>query len=1543
MSNLTTPPYVGAATLNVKSSRPAQPVLLLGNNRTPVGAKTYHLLNGRVTQRAFRFPDLYDIVTTATPTTFDEMVEMLRKLMETPSVHFTFGRVRAGANLKALRRKQAGGESGGDIEDAPVSVLPIDTEAILLAGGVDPKDDPEGAAELAYRILTDAVPELEGAPCAVTFSNSAGFGSFDVEDGKPKVIDTIRAHLWFFLDEPAYPSQIKARFERANATAREFHGHRLNNDLIDTSVYAPAKLIFTADPLIGQGVRDPIPSGERLQVIKGDADWVVLDVAPVEADTGEEGRASGGQFVPNPDLLRDEDRAARKLIEIATKMANPDVAWESYARVMGLLRNFGHVYGIRQSVVREAVHIWSAKSGKYDHAETENLLRSWGRNQMTRVGLGELLALERWSETDDAIYAETLADYRQRMGAKHKAKLKPLAVGQGISRRNTVDQETLNRRSMVYYEKLFGAYDLLRRYDVEYNSQLQTMRDLRDEKGWDEEEWHRHVRRIRAENPELTSQDVIARVRGIMMAAERRKAHKAAQEALAGAGVGEKGQIKVRLRKAIRRLLRWSAGTGKTTLFAAQYASNERMRGSDYVNAYFHDTAAAERFIKEVFDAVAAAGVSRDDVNVQLIVGRTNTSRSSSPDTPCRRPDAAKAVGEAGENVYSSICRRLTGFAPDGEPVYDYCPFYPKDGNASACEFGSFFQNKRPGLRVFVHQNLTSFQPGDWQLPKPNLVLVDESFLSALRETQVIPVEWLWHEAAYIVETDLDAEEIAAITGDESNGASAPKQTARQRKEIVKAITDLRLALEGQTELGLLKLDQLVAGGLGDTLDLLIEASRKVAKSSGKLRVRPSMSDVDILAAVNGTGGYSAKKVVRVLERLKSDMDNLAGVGRSNSLWLDDDRMIRLETRKKLPLRPNTSVLVIDADGNVDFARKVFGPELIENVLRGERLGTVVQNFEGERSKSYMTRLLCVEVVEQYCERVCCTPREAFGEPEVQAEIARRMKRSGYADAFYHDLRDTVRKQVALGMRVLISAPKAVREAMAAYAKLFGGDTEGDLMASVPFQQKVSENWFGARLTHPPVFVGSNEFRDFHAIHIVSREQPPLDAMKSLAGAFFHDDPTLDLDSDSQMVLRPYGLKNLNDVEVEVRIHGDERVQYLMELSRELKILQAIDRLRLLRLNPDRLLDGTIFTPRVYIHTNLPLDGLEVDQLVGGHEMRTYGGSPWAAALARPEGVLPVGVIPLTPSWCFKHAGLKNAEGGAMPLSTVKALVAKMREEPHRAPDGAAVVRLRLIDGLGKEEPISALVSREVFLSRPKMVPTLVAIALAHENGFSGELPFVDWRRETHDRIDFGKPETVEVVDEATGEVQTSTTWSGGMGYLGASLGYGALPSVANEALYLVTGRPTVPKTPKVSPTARSAQKNPLPSFYKQTEPSATLGTVGGTVGTVGSVSAKATTYPDDLLDAQLAAGVVVPRGAKGYAELVGAVVGVKPKTIRNAASANAELKARWDAEVSVEGCTHRVTMKGGTFSIPARVTDDGALDRGVELLIELDCTVEPI
>lgn len=1193
------------------------------------------------------------------------------------------------------------------------------------------------------------------------------------------------------------------------------------------------------------------------------------------------------------------------------KLANPDVAWDSYARVMGLIRNYGAIYGIRQSAVREAVHVWASKSGKYDFEETEKLLKSWGRTQLNRVSLGELLALARWSETDDAVYADVLADYQERRDAKYKAKLHPLGEGQHIRRLTAWSPEGLDHRAERYFTRFFQVLTTAIRYNHELAAQLEEIRDRRDDAGFDEDIWYRHDRRIRARHPELSSEEVIKRVRLLMLASERRQAHDAAMQAVGA--VDSHGRPLPRLkRRALKRHLKWGAGAGKTTRILREYATNEVFRRSAYIAFYVADTGAAERLIKELKDQCLKAGHDLEhDTNIVGIYGRTNTKREEKPSTPCARPAAAEAVGKAGLNVYGSICRRMTGKDDAGMPIHEFCPMY------TSCEMGRFFENKQPGFRVFVHQSLPLSQPGDWALPTPDLVVVDENFIAALRETITVPLDWLWSREAFAIPEGLDPAELRALTGQDASEKGEKGPSPSEIRGLIETHREaLRVAFSKSAGTGLLKLEPFVVGDLLDAVTFLRNQAHKVAKfQDSQVHVAPSMSDDEIVANIGAVQGVNARKVMRVLGRLAGDLAALAGKGSSNTLWVEPDGMIRLEGTKTLKLNAKTSVLVIDADGNLDFSRRIFGEDLRQVILRGERRGIVVQNYEGEQSKAYMKRLLSEEIATEYAAKLSLRPQEAVALPEVQFLIRSRMTASGRPDAFYMQLRDTVRKQVALGMRILIVVPLQVRKVMATFAALYGGNQENDLLSSVPFQERVSENWFGARLSHPPVYVGSNEFKDFHAIHIVSREQPALNAMKAIAGAYFPDDPALDLESEMAMVLRPYELRNLRDVQIEVRLHPDPRVQYLMSLSREQKILQAIDRLRLLRENADRLLNGEVFMPRIYIHSNLPLEGLEVDQLVGSHEMRTYGGSPWAAVLTRQNGVLPVGVIPLTGSWVHKHAGLTDADGAPMPLSTVKRLVAKLREEPHRAPDGSVVLQLRVENRAGEMEPVAALVSLEVFLSTPGMIPSQVAVALAHEDGFKGELPFVDWRSWGHDQVDLEEAHELGMVPALGGESAAERVPAELRNNFWASAQVSAL-SAASQSDAHCPGGDTFEFN-----SAHSAYNN----FYRRSEPSDTF------AGTVSDPEQA------DLLDQLIAIGVIPLCGAKGYAYLVELVLGVKAKTVRNQVSTDENLKERWLALVpSREPCTHLVQLPGVRYAIPASLSAVGArnlLTRGCHLL----------
>ena len=142
-----------------------------------------------------------------------------------------------------------------------------------------------------------------------------------------------------------------------------------------------------------------------------------------------------------------------------------------------------------------------------------------------------------------------------------------------------------------------------------------------------------------------------------------------------------------------------------------------------------------------------------------------------------------------------------------------------------------------------------------------------------------------------------------------------------------------------------------------------------------------------------------------------------------------------MESRKKVRLKRETSVLLLDADGNGEFARQVFGDDLREIRLQGEREGIFIQCYEAEQTKKYMKRLLTLDVAQEVAKRRRITMQEAFGLPEVQERVRKLCQESGRPDAFYVYLRDTVRQQVYSWHASASRGAEAVRKVMADFQK----------------------------------------------------------------------------------------------------------------------------------------------------------------------------------------------------------------------------------------------------------------------------------------------------------------------------------------------------------------------------------------------------------------------------------------------------------------------------------------------------------------------------
>jgi hypothetical protein len=132
---------------------------------------------------------------------------------------------------------------------------------------------------------------------------------------------------------------------------------------------------------------------------------------------------------------------------------------------------------------------------------------------------------------------------------------------------------------------------------------------------------------------------------------------------------------------------------------------------------------------------------------------------------------------------------------------------------------------------------------------------------------------------------------------------------------------------------------------------------------------------------------------------------------------------------------------------------------------------------------------------------------------------------------------------------------------------------------------------------------------------ILGREQPTARAAERLAKAIWYDttEPVRCIPAGPKGAgqypygWRPYTLSDGSRRQVQVRVHPDPRVQAVVEQIREAKMVQGIDRLRLIHSAREKT---------VFILCNIPLD-IPIDRLVTWGQLS--GDSRLADALAACE------------------------------------------------------------------------------------------------------------------------------------------------------------------------------------------------------------------------------------------------------------------------------------------------------------------------------------
>ena len=141
-----------------------------------------------------------------------------------------------------------------------------------------------------------------------------------------------------------------------------------------------------------------------------------------------------------------------------------------------------------------------------------------------------------------------------------------------------------------------------------------------------------------------------------------------------------------------------------------------------------------------------------------------------------------------------------------------------------------------------------------------------------------------------------------------------------------------------------------------------------------------------------------------------------------------------------------------------------------------------------------------------------------------------------------------------------------------------------------------SGRFAGADIAHFGSIRGTNEFEDHDVVIILGREQPsPRDAERR-AMAIWYDTkrPIRQIEQNGRGQAqypyreRQYTMRDGTRRQVRVRVHPDRRVQAVVEQVREAEMVQAIDRLRLIHSEREKL---------VLILCNIPL-AIPVDELV---------------------------------------------------------------------------------------------------------------------------------------------------------------------------------------------------------------------------------------------------------------------------------------------------------------------------------------------------------
>jgi hypothetical protein len=1029
-----------------------------------------------------------------------DLEPLLRELQGRPNTAVVRGAIADPARAKKVRRLSNLDLKTGDqptLVEAPRRWLALDAENVDLAG-TDPQDLAACAA-LARRYLP---AEFTGAACIVTATGSHGTRA------------DLRLRLWFWLSRPLSGAEMKRWFG--------------DNPAFDQSVYSAAQLIYTAAPIVAPGATDPI--GNRLIVMPGfevvqapSAETLAppprVQAVPTDrAPAGPRVRLAEGGTAYGLAALSDECDAIRRAPE-GTKHTTINRA----AFCVGGLVGGGEIEE-RLALAELARALDSIQASCKDFRAAEKTLddgfqagiarpRSAPPRPTDDIGASVAAAIVGGSEAAECEPGSDLPHYPR-----------PHLSGAAASRRLA--------------RIVSGWFDRVERH-LAAQDWIEAEAERLTPEAKDKSEARIRAKLVRdgmdPAEAAIASADRAAKVAPRIAKRQARDAASALFGHRAASGAMPRIQIK------------GAAGLGKTQAVIEEYLRRPSLWKRN-VRVYAKDLVLCDEFAAALTADAANVPPAPDGTSPRAIVIRGRQSKGMCD------PERLKVVEAAQKAGCDSIYRTCCATPAVGNAPASFCPGYEQ------CGYIAQFMDDAPALRVLAHARLAIREPNDLAMPAADLVIVDESAISALVASVVVDPALLTDRATY----DSEAGEEHRIEDAEAIGRAVAEAVAG-----ADAVAALR--------------------AVGVEPQHLREAAVSASLAAEKSRpaVWPGMRPDLAKAILRGHKKHEGRSVAAVFAQLARDME----AGRTASIGVEWDALhkARLENGQEVihPIirrhgltapkaAPGAApLLLLDADADLAINRRLFGGDLRGFTVPAVRHAYVIQVSDWSVAKSSIA------------------PR------------AKLKNNHGNAGKLRGRAAAMVQRETADDARVLAISPLQVRR-----------ELTGEKVDDLP----VWTTWHGAEFTHFGRHLGVNRWADFDTVIIISREElSPVDAER-LARAIWADDPTVTLNlpgGNLSSELRRHDLRTGIAPAVSVRVHVDPRVQSLIEITRECAMGQGADRLRLIHRDPAK-------PARVLVVSNLPVPGLVVDELLTLDEMLSGGTVWQRARAAVPAGVLPL-------------------------------------------------------------------------------------------------------------------------------------------------------------------------------------------------------------------------------------------------------------------------------------------------------------------------------